>query len=166
MSEQKNSILLQDYEPKFMELAARLSEDNIDSDGGPFGAVIVRNGEVISIGINCVTASNDPTAHAEIVAIRSACQRLNTFNLKDCVVYSSCEPCPMCLSALYWAGVKKIFFGNTRKEAEAIDFSDNFIYEEIGLNPLLRKIPGIHVGNDLTVNAFRKWTAKTDKTKY
>ena len=103
--------LLQDYEPKFMELAAHLSEENIDFDGGPFGAVIVRNGEVIATGTNRVTASNDPTAHAEISAIRAACQKLNTFNLKDCVVYSSCEPCPMCLSAIYWAGIKKIFCG-------------------------------------------------------
>ena len=166
MTNKLSAELLQDYEPKFMELAAHLSEENIDFDGGPFGAVIVRNGEVIATGTNRVTASNDPTAHAEISAIRAACQKLNTFNLKDCVVYSSCEPCPMCLSAIYWAGIKKIFFGNTRKESEAIDFSDNLIYEEIGLNPIMRKIPGVHVGNNLTINAFIKWKNKTDKTHY
>ena len=158
--------LMQDYEPRFMELAAQLSEENIDLDGGPFGAVIVRNDEVIATGTNRVTASNDPTAHAEISAIRAACKKLNTFNLKDCVIYSSCEPCPMCLSAIYWAGIKKIFFGNTREEAEAIDFSDNLIYEEIGLNPIMRKIPGVHVGNNLTIKAFTKWKDKTDKTHY
>lgn len=166
MTEHTTQELSSDYDPRFMKLAAQLSEDNIDRDGGPFGAVIVRNGEVIATGVNRVTSSNDPTAHAEVSAIRAACQRLNTFRLDDCVVYSSCEPCPMCLSALYWAGVKKIFFGNTRKEAEAIDFSDNLIYEEIGLDPLQRKIPGIHVGNDITINAFQKWIAKADKTRY
>lgn len=166
MCDTRQEDLLKDYEPKFMELAARLSEENIDFDGGPFGAVIVRNGEVIATGVNRVTASNDPTAHAEVSAIRAACQMLNSFNLEGCVIYSSCEPCPMCLSAIYWAGIKKIFYGNTREEAEAIDFSDNLIYEEIGLNPLMRKVPGVHVGNKITIKAFTKWKNKTDKTHY
>lgn len=158
--------LLKDYKPQYMELAARLSEENIDCDGGPFGAVIIRGDEIISTGVNRVTSSNDPTAHAEVSAIRAACERLKSFNLEDCVIYSSCEPCPMCLSAIYWAGIKKIFYGNTREEAEAIDFSDNLIYEEIGLNPLMRKVPGVHVGNNLTIKAFKKWINKTDKTHY
>ena len=121
-------ILDSDYNPQYMEMASKLSLDNIDRGGGPFGAVIVRNDEVIATGVNSVTLDNDPTAHAEVSAIRNACRKLESFQLNDCIVYSSCEPGPMCLSALYWAGVKKIFFGNTKEDAAAIDFSDKFIY--------------------------------------
>lgn len=155
-----------DYNPKFMEMAARLSYDNIDRGGGPFGAVIVRDGEVIATGVNSVTINNDPTAHAEVSAIRNACSKLQTFQLHDCIVYSSCEPCPMCLSALYWAGVKKIFYGNTKEDAEAIDFSDKFIYEEIAKSPAQRHVPGIHVDGSQTIKAFEKWAADPNKTKY
>ena len=158
--------LMQDYEPKFMEMAARLSEENIDNDGGPFGAVIVKDGEVIACGANRVTASCDPTAHAEVSAIREACRKLGTYSLAGCVIYSSCEPCPMCLSAIYWAGIDKVFYGNTRLEAEAIDFSDKEIYDEIPLSPMSRRIPSVHVGNVLTMPAFVKWQNKADKTKY
>lgn len=155
-----------DYNEKYMELAAQLSIDNIDEGGGPFGAVIVRDGEVIATGVNSVTRNNDPTAHAEVSAIRNACAKLGTFQLHDCIVYSSCEPCPMCLSALYWAGVKKIFYGNTKEDADAIDFSDKFIYEELDRKPTDRHVPGIHVGSRNTIRAFEKWAAKPDKIKY
>ncbi len=155
-----------DYNPEFMELASRLSYDNIDAGGGPFGAVIVRDGEVVSTGVNQVTVINDPTAHAEVQAIRNACRDLGTFQLKDCVVYSSCEPCPMCLSALYWAGVKKIFFGNTQEDADKIDFSDKFIYDELAIPREKRKLPCVHVENAHTIKAFEKWSAKEDKTAY
>lgn len=149
-----------------MEMAARLSYDNIDRGGGPFGAVIVRNGELIATGVNSVTIDNDPTAHAEVSAIRNACRKLDTFQLYDCIVYSSCEPCPMCLSALYWAGVKKIFFGNTKEDAEAIDFSDKFIYQELERPRSARRLPAIHVEGTSAIRAFEKWAAKDDKVPY
>lgn len=160
------SIQDKDYNPEFMKLAAGLAFDNIDSGGGPFGAVIVKNGEIIATGANSVTTTNDPTAHAEINAIRAACGFLNTFSLPGCIVYSSCEPCPMCLSALYWAGVKKIFYGNTKEDAEAIDFSDKFIYDEIEKPQGKRHIPGIRVDNSETIKAFEKWAAKKDRINY
>lgn len=155
-----------DYNQKFMDMAAQLSYDNIDRGGGPFGAVIVRDDEVISTGVNTVTIDDDPTAHAEVNAIRNACRKLKTFNLEGCMVYSSCEPCPMCLSALYWAGVRKIFFGNTKEDADAIDFSDNFIYEELALPRSKRKLPSIHVDKSNTIKAFEKWASTENKTKY
>ena len=155
-----------DYNPEFMEMAARLSEENIERGGGPCGAVIVKDGEVIATGVNSVTLNNDPTAHAEVSAIRNACARLSTFSLSGCIVYSSCEPCPMCLSALYWAGVAKIFYGNTKEDAEAIDFSDKFIYEQIALSPSKRSIPQIHVTDSGAIRAFEMWDAKSDKVKY
>lgn len=156
----------EEYKQEFMDEAVRLSIENIDRGGGPFGAVIVRDGEIISRGANSVTIDNDPTAHAEVSAIRNACKSLHTFQLLDCIVYSSCEPCPMCLSALYWAGVKKIFYGNTKEDAESIDFSDKFIYEEIDRKPQQRHVPGIHVENTGAIRAFEKWEAKADKVKY
>jgi tRNA(Arg) A34 adenosine deaminase TadA len=155
-----------DFDLKYMDMAAQLSIDNIDRGGGPFGAVIVKDNEVVATGVNAVTLNNDPTAHAEVSAIRNACKKLSTFNLKGCIVYSSCEPCPMCLSALYWAGVSKIYYGNTKEDAAAIDFSDKFIYEEIEQKPALRHVPGIRVDNSKTIKAFEKWAAKSDKIKY
>lgn len=155
-----------DYRPEYMEMAARISYDNIDKGGGPFGAVIVRGDEVVSTGANSVTLLNDPTAHAEVLAIRAACARLKNFKLDDCIVYSSCEPCPMCLSSLYWAGVKKIFFGNTKEDAAAIDFSDQFIYEELERRREYRRLPAIHVEGSGAIRAFEKWAAKTDKVPY
>lgn len=157
---------LEDYNPEYMRLAAKISYDNIDRGGGPFGAVVVRYNEIIATGVNSVTLDNDPTAHAEVNAIRSACRHLNTFKLEGCTVYSSCEPCPMCLSALYWAGVKKIYYGNTKEDADAIDFSDKFIYEEIERAPQDRHMPGIHVASDETIKAFEKWVTTDSKTKY
>ena len=151
---------------RFMEMAAQIAEDNVDRGGGPFGAVIVRNGEVIATGANSVTLTNDPTAHAEVNAIREACRKLNDFSLRGCVVYSSCEPCPMCLSALYWAGVSRIYYGNTQDDADAIDFSDKFIYRELEKSHLERSVPCIHIENDRTIKAFEKWAAKPDKVEY
>lgn len=149
-----------------MDLAAKLSLENIDKGGGPFGAVIVRDDEVVATGVNSVTVDNDPTAHAEVNAIRHACRRLKTFRLEGCTVYSSCEPCPMCLSALYWAGVKKIYYGNTKEDADAIDFSDKFIYEELDRPTAERHLPEIHVEESGAIKAFEKWAAKPDKVKY
>lgn len=152
---------------RFMEMAAKIAEENIDNGGGPFGAVIVNEkGEVVATGANRVTADNDPTAHAEVNAIREACRRLDTFSLKGCTVYSSCEPCPMCLSALYWAGVSRIFFGNTQQDADRINFSDEFIYRELEKPRVQRAIPCIHIENRFTIKAFEKWAAKEDKIAY
>ena len=150
----------------FMEMAIALSEENVDLGGGPFGAVIVRNGEVIATGTNRVVPDNDPTAHAEVRAIRNACQKLGTFELSGCTVYSSCEPCPMCLSALYWAGVSRICYGNTKADAKAIDFDDSFIYDQLDLNYEDRSIPCDHFMRDRAITAFEKWAKKTDKTPY
>lgn len=154
------------YDARFMDMAAKLSLDNIDNGGGPFGAVVVRDGEIIATGVNSVTNDNDPTAHAEVNAIRHACDKLQTFRLSGCVVYSSCEPCPMCLSALYWAGVAKIYFGNTKEDAEAIDFSDKFIYDELERPRSERRLPTVKMDSRKTILAFEKWAADPNKTKY
>lgn len=158
--------LITEHDREMMRMAAELAEKNIDNDGGPFGAVITRDGQVVATGVNTVTKSNDPTAHAEVNAIRNACRDLGTFSLAGCVVYSSCEPCPMCLSALYWAGVSKIYYGNTQDDADKIDFSDKFIYEELAKDKEDRSIPTIHMANNFTIRAFEKWAAKADKVKY
>lgn len=150
----------------FMELAAKIAEENIDRGGGPFGAVVVRNGEVVATGANSVTLTNDPTAHAEVNAIREACRKEGSFSLAGCRVYSSCEPCPMCLSALYWAGVDRIYYGNTQDDADAINFSDKFIYRELDKPKAERVIPCVCVKNAYTIKAFEKWAAKTDKVAY
>lgn len=151
---------------QFMEMASRIADENVDRGGGPFGAVIVKDGKVIATGANSVTLSNDPTAHAEVNAIRGACQKLQNFSLKGCVIYSSCEPCPMCLSALYWAGVSKIFFGNTKEDADKINFSDGFIYRELEKPRFQRSLPCIHIANSSAIKAFEKWNAKSDKIEY
>lgn len=150
----------------FMQMAIELSERNVDEGGGPFGAVIVRDHELIATGTNRVTPNNDPTAHAEIMAIRQACQRLNSFSLEGCTVYSSCEPCPMCLSALYWAGVERICYANTKQDAAAIDFDDSFIYDQLRLDYDRRSIRCEHFMREEALGTFRKWEAKSDKTKY
>ncbi len=151
---------------RYMRMAAELAEENVRNGGGPFGAVIVRNGEVLATGVNRVTANNDPTAHAEVNAVRTACARLDTFSLPGAVVYSSCEPCPMCLSALYWAGVGRILYGNTQRDADAIDFSDEFIYRELALPQSERHLPCVHMPNDWTFKAFKMWAEKEDKVRY
>jgi tRNA(Arg) A34 adenosine deaminase TadA len=151
---------------RFMQMAIDLSIENIDTGGGPFGAVIVRDGEVIATGANRVVPNADPTAHAEVMAIRNACTKLGTFQLNDCTIYSSCEPCPMCLSALYWAGVKRICYGNTKDDAKAIDFDDSFIYDQLDLSYADRSIKCEHFMRDNALAAFRKWDEKEDKVRY
>ncbi|MBO4588394.1 MAG: nucleoside deaminase [Bacteroidales bacterium] len=149
-----------------MRLAIQLSEENVQNGGGPFGAVIAKNGEVIATGVNRVTANNDPTAHAEVSAIRAACQKVKNFKLDGCVVYSSCEPCPMCLSALYWAGVSKIYYANTKDDAKAINFDDSFIYEQLSLERNERSIASEQMLRDEALKAFEMWRDKEDKTEY
>lgn len=151
---------------RFMELAIRLSEESVDRGGGPFGAVIVRDGEVIATGMNQVVLQNDPTAHAEVSAIRNACQKLGVFDLTGCTVYSSCEPCPMCLSALYWAHVSRICYGNTKADAKRVNFDDSFIYDQLDLSYSERSIRCEHFMRDRAFKVFEKWLAKADKVVY
>ncbi len=151
---------------RFMRRAVALSIENVRNGGGPFGAVIVKDGEIIAEGVNRVTANNDPTAHAEVTAIRAACAKLKTFQLDGCVVYTSCEPCPMCLSAIYWAGISKIYYGNTKKDADDINFGDDFIYEEIAKPYAARRIPMMQFLRDEALAAFRAWEEKPDKIEY
>lgn len=142
-------------------------EKMLGGNGGPFGAVIVRNGEeIIAEGWNQVTSTNDPTAHAEVVAIRNACTKLNTFQLADCEIFTSCEPCPMCLGAIYWARLKNMYYANTRYEAAEIGFDDDFLYREIGLDPAKRTIPGIRLTTSESHIPFAEWVKKPDKIKY
>ena len=155
-----------DEDRQFMKMACDLASENVDLGGGPFGAVIVKDGEVIAAAGNSVTIDNDPTAHAEVNAIRRACSITRNFKLDGCVVYSSCEPCPMCLSALYWAGVSRIYYGNTTVDAARINFSDDFIYKEIEKPHLKRAIPCIHIEGTSAIESFNKWTNKADKIKY
>ena len=150
----------------FMQMAINLSIENVANGGGPFGAVIVRNGEVIATGTNRVTANNDPTAHAEVSAIREACAKEQNFKLAGCTCYTSCEPCPMCLSALYWAGVERIVYGNTKEDAKAINFDDSFIYDEIAKPYALRAIPIQNLMREEALAGFRAWTEKEDKIEY
>lgn len=150
----------------FMAMAIRLSEENVANGGGPFGAVIVRDGEVVSTGANRVVPNSDPTAHAEVMAIRSACAQLGTFNLSGCTIYTSCEPCPMCLSAIYWAGIDHIFYANTKDDAKAIDFDDSFIYDQIPLAPSDRSIKADQLMRADALKVFHMWADKDDKVKY
>lgn len=151
---------------ELMRRAIELSENSVRNGGGPFGAVIAKDGEIIAEGSNKVTINNDPTAHAEVCAIRNACKILNTFELANCVIYTSCEPCPMCLGAIYWARLSKIFYANDRKDAAEIGFDDDFIYEEISIEPQYRKKPSEILLRNEAINAFRMWILKDDKTKY
>ena len=151
----------------FMLTAIRLAQAGVDAErGGPFGAVIVKDGKIIGEGYNCVTSTNDPTAHAEIVAIRNACQKLNSFQLEDCVIYTSCEPCPMCLGAIYWARPKQIFFACTREDAAHIGFDDQFIYEEIERPIEARHIKSINFLRDEGLTVFNNWANKEEKIEY
>ena len=151
---------------KFMLKAIELSIKSAETIGGPFGCVIVKENKIISEGSNKVTSTNDPTAHGEIVAIREACLKLNTFNLTGCELYSTCEPCPMCLSAIYWSHIDKIFYANTRDDAKNIDFDDSFIYSEINKKIEDRKIQMIQMHRDEALQAFKIWDEKVDKIKY
>ena len=151
---------------QFMQMAIELSIENVANGGGPFGAVIVRDGEVIATGTNRVTAKNDPTAHAEVTAIREACAKEQRFKLQGCTCYTSCEPCPMCLSALYWAGVSRIVYGNTKEDAKAINFDDSFIYDEIAKPYAKRAIPCENLMRQEALAGFRAWIEKDDKIEY
>ena len=150
-----------------MQQAIDLSVDNVKKGGGPFGAVIVdAGGNVVGTGANSVTLDNDPTAHAEVNAIRNACRRTGSFKLTGCTVYSSCEPCPMCLSALYWAGVKRLFYGNTKADAKAVDFDDSFIYDQLAIPQAERAIPATQLMRTEALRAFLDWEQSDTKTKY
>ena len=151
---------------EFMKMAIELSIESVNKNGGPFGCVIVKNNKVIAKGSNKVTSTNDPTAHGEIVAIREACKKLNNFNLNGSELYSTCEPCPMCLSAIYWARISKIYYGNTREDAQKIDFDDSFIYSEFEKKIKERKIPMIQMMRNEALRAFELWDKKIDKVKY
>ena len=151
---------------EFMLRAITLSIESVKTGGGPFGSVLVKNDKIISEGFNKVTTTNDPTAHGEIVAIREACKKLNNFNLNGSELYSSCEPCPMCLSAIYWARIDKVYYANTRKDAQKIDFDDSLIYSEFQKNIDKRKIPMIQMMRNEALIAFELWDKKTDKVKY
>tara|TARA_B100001741_G_scaffold146221_1_gene120625 strand:- start:102 stop:566 length:465 start_codon:yes stop_codon:yes gene_type:complete len=151
---------------EFMKRAIQLSIDSVKSGGGPFGAVIVKNDKIIAEGSNKVTSTNDPTAHGEIVAIREACKKLNNFNLDGCTIFSTAEPCPMCLSAIYWARINEIYYANTRDDARKIDFDDSLIYLELQKNIDKRKIPMTQMMRDEALKAFELWDKKVDKVKY
>jgi guanine deaminase len=151
----------------FMARAIQLSIDNVRaSQGGPFGAVVVQNGEIIAEGVNQVTLSNDPTAHAEVLAIRQACRKLGLFELKGCELYTSCEPCPMCLGAIYWARLARVYFGNVAADASQIGFDDSFVYHEIAQPLSQRKIPMVQMMREEALAAFRAWREMPDKTGY
>ena len=149
-----------------MERAIELSIQSVNNGGGPFSSIIVRGEKIIAEGSNKVTLSNDPTAHGEIVAIREACEKLNNFNLSGCELYSTCEPCPMCLSAIYWSRINKIYYANTREDARKIDFDDSSIYSEFQKNISERKIPMTQIMRNEALKAFELWDKKTDKVKY
>ncbi len=149
-----------------MKRAIELSVQNVNKGGGPFGSVIVKDNQIIAEGSNKVTPTNDPTAHGEIVAIREACKKINDFSLKGCELYSTCEPCPMCLSAIYWARIEKIYYANTREDARKIDFDDSLIYSELNKNINERRIPMVQIMRSEAMTAFDLWSKKTDKVKY
>ena len=153
---------------EFMKRAIQLSIESVKNGTGPFGAVIVKDGKIIAEGSNKVTSLNNPdaTAHGEMFVIREACKKLNNFNLTGCELYSSCEPCPMCLSACYWSRIDKIYYANTREDAQKIDFDDSLIYSEIQKNINERKIPMTQMMRDEALKAFELWDKKIDKVKY
>ena len=149
-----------------MRKAIELSRENVANGGGPFGAVIAKNGEIVATGGNRVTASCDPTAHAEVSAIRAAASKLGTFNLSGYEIYTSCEPCPMCLGAIYWARLDKMNYGNNKTDAKNIGFDDSFIYDELELKPENRKLPSEVLLHDEAIKAFEEWMEKEDKIEY
>ncbi len=156
-----------EHDEKFMRRAISLAQQGIDENaGGPFGAVIVKNGEIVGEGFNQVTSTNDPTAHAEIVAIRRACENLGSFQLADCTIYTSCEPCPMCLGAIYWARPAKVFYAATRADAARAGFDDEFIYEEIKKEFEHRQLNFVNLLRAEGSTVFERWTEKSDKTDY
>jgi guanine deaminase len=157
---------VQDHE-KFMRMAIELSEQNVNkSEGGPFGAVIVKDGVIVASSANKVVQQNDPTAHAEVSAIRLACQQLGTHNLEGCIIYTSCEPCPMCLGAIYWAHISTIYYGNTKADAANIGFDDHFIYQELERPMHHRKLKIIQLLRDEALSAFKLWENSESKKNY
>ena len=151
----------------FMRRAIALAEEGMNSnEGGPFGAVVVKDDKIIAEGNNAVTSTNDPTAHAEVVAIRNACKELNSFQLEDCIIYTSCEPCPMCLGAIYSARPKKVFYACDKKDAAEIDFDDQFIYTELDQPIGERSIPFVRLLKEEGKLVFNNWAKKVDKTEY
>lgn len=162
----ENQELYTAQDCEFMREAIRLATESVERGGGPFGAVIVKDGEVVAYGANRVTLDHDPTAHAEVSAIREACRKLDTFDLSGCTIYTSCEPCPMCLGAIYWAHIDRIFYGNNRKDAADIGFDDDFIYEELDRPLSGRTVPIIPMLRDEALTTFRLWEEKEDKTEY
>jgi len=151
---------------KFMREAIRMADESVEKGGGPFGAAIVKDGGIVALASNSVTLDNDPTAHAEVNCIRKACAALGTFDLEGCVIYTSCEPCPMCLGAIYWAHLDRIYYANDRKDAAAIGFDDDFIYRELDKSMGERSVPIIPMIRDEALHTFKAWAAKTDKTEY
>ena len=161
-----NDMKTTETDIRFMREAIRLADESVAHGGGPFGAVIVKDGRILAGASNSVTLDNDPTAHAEVNAIRQACRELGTFDLKGSVIYASCEPCPMCLGAIYWAGIERIYYANTRADAAAADFADGFIYEDRGKPLAERTLPIIPLLRDEALHTFRRWQEKADKTVY
>ncbi|MGQ0739480.1 MAG: nucleoside deaminase [Bacteroidota bacterium] len=160
-------IKLTERDKKFLERAIELSRKGMkEGQGGPFGCIVALEDEIVGEGYNMVTSSNDPTAHAEVVAIRNACEKLGTYQLSECDIYTSCEPCPMCLGAIYWARPRKVVYANTREEAAAIEFDDEFIYNEINASMADRKIPFIHHPHPLAKEVFAQWKNWEGKQKY
>lgn len=159
-------MTITEQDKQFMREAIHLADESVRNGGGPFGAVIVKNNTIIAGSSNSVTLDNDPTAHAEVNTIRKACRLLKTFDLSGCTIYTSCEPCPMCLGAIYWAHIDRIFYGNTRKDARSIDFADDFIYDELELPMEKRTVPIIPLLRDEALHSFRLWSEKEDKTEY
>lgn len=156
-----------DQDIAFINHAIKLSEQGIRADaGGPFGAIVVKDGKIIAEGYNKVTSTNDPTAHAEMVAIRAACKKLNSFQLEGCVIYTSCEPCPMCLGAIYWARPDAVYYACTKEDAAGIGFDDNFIYEELNIPMEKRKIKFINIGREAGKLVFKDWESKENKIEY
>lgn len=160
-------MTMTENDKKFMKRAIKLSQEGMNSNaGGPFGAVVVKDGEIIAEGFNRVTSTNDPTAHAEVVAIRKACEKLGTFQLDDCIVYTSCEPCPMCLGAIYWARPKAVFYACDKVDAAKIDFDDQFIYEELDKPIGNRQVKFVQMLQAEGQEIFNEWAAKVDRTEY
>lgn len=160
------TISITDKDREFMREAIRLANESVRNGGGPFGAVLVKDGVIIAGSANRVTVDIDPTAHAEVNTIRQACRKLGTFDLSGCVIYTSCEPCPMCLGAIYWARIDRIYYGNNRNDAAEIDFADNFIYEELDKPLSERTVPIIPMLRDEALQTFRMWSEKDDKVEY
>ncbi|MDR1112343.1 MAG: nucleoside deaminase [Bacteroidales bacterium] len=162
-----NIAIDKEQQQAFMREAIRLASQNVETQGGgPFGAVVVKEGKIIAAAANHVTTANDPTAHAEINAIREACKRLNTFDLQGCEIYASCEPCPMCLASIYWAHIDKIYYAGTRHDAEMAGFGDSFIYNELAKSMEERTVPIIKLLHDEGVTPLQKWQECTNRVEY